>query len=102
MFQKDLIVKHKPVAGQIGLFDTEYDTPITKDIQPDAAFKSNTTILSDIDVSLLTRGSEMERKSAVPRLTKKGDMWLIGKHRLYCENSAILANLDTLLDGNRV
>lgn len=35
----------------------------------------------------------------VPAISKLGDVWLLGEHRVMCENSLIVDNLDRLMNG---
>ncbi len=35
-------------------------------------------------------------------ITRKGDLWLLGNHRLLCGDSSIAADVDRLLDGARI
>ena len=35
-------------------------------------------------------------------VTQKGDLWILGNHRLLCGDSALAADVDRLLDGNNV
>ena len=35
-------------------------------------------------------------------VTQKGDIWVLGNHRLMCGDSASIADLDKLLDGNEI
>lgn len=41
---------------------------------------------------------ELKKESIV----KRGDVWLLGKHRLMCGDSTIVSDVDTLMDGNKV
>ncbi len=92
-------MKRKPTPGQMGLFDEQDNIPSLPPLLSGTITSS--TIIDKIDVEKLS-SKYMQKDSLVPRLTNKGDMWLLGKHKLYCENSAKLGNIDTLLNSEKV
>src|SRR5690606_21131118 len=54
--------------------------------------------------ALLTDDAEMERAEATPPVpanpvTVKGDVWLLGKHRLVCGDSTVASDVDKALAG---
>lgn len=81
-------MRHKPALGQTSLFN---DEPV---LSPP----------TDTDDTVPNQSIEEHKfdKGSVKRQTKMGDLWLIGRHKLLCGNSAKMAELDTLLKGKTV
>jgi len=44
---------------------------------------------------------DVEKELAEPALTKRGDVWLLGRHRLVCGDSTDSSVFDLLMDGNK-
>ncbi len=85
------MAKHKPSIGQIGLFDDDRtEIPLNESLSLIDGINQPKNLSTD-DVRI-----------TVPSVTKLGDMWQLGRHRLFCQNSAKLENLDILLQGQKV
>jgi DNA modification methylase len=63
----------------------------------------------DVDVLLQGHDSnDLEEADAVPEVdqsetavTREGDLWILGKHRLYCGDARKPRSFDRLMDGNK-
>ncbi|MBN67486.1 MAG: DNA methylase N-4, partial [Rickettsiales bacterium] len=58
-------------------------------------------LLAEIDVGGLTDDDDVPEAPETP-VSKPGDVWVLGNHRLICGDSTDAAVLDTLLDGQLV
>lgn len=58
-------------------------------------------LLAEIDEGGLTDDDDVPEAPETP-VSKPGDVWVLGKHRLICGDSTDAAVLDTLLDGQLV
>ncbi|MCL2745421.1 MAG: site-specific DNA-methyltransferase, partial [Planctomycetaceae bacterium] len=75
-----------------------------------ADFDMNILAFSDKELNRLLNTNLAQGKNdpdSVPEppdepITKKGDIWLLGNHRLMCGDSANTADFDKLLNGNRI
>ena len=45
---------------------------------------------------------DVDAELSKPTLTRKGDLWLLGRHRLICGDATLPEVFDTLLDGKKV
>ena len=81
--EKEVKMKHKPYADQMSMFPSE---EIPQKVEDD----SDPGSLESTDL-----------QSKLP-ITKHGDLWHIGRHRLLCGDSANPTDIERLLDGNKV
>lgn len=44
---------------------------------------------------------DVEKELEKPAITRKGDLWLLGKHRLLCGDSTKLPDIERLMDGKK-
>ena len=86
------------LAGEVAaLAEEQYDLDLLGFDQEDLD-----RLLADVDQDAIT-GSEKEEASEPPvePVTRAGDLWLIGKHRLLCGDCRDGATVGQLLDGRK-
>lgn len=49
-----------------------------------------------------TEPQDDEIPEVVEPITRTGDLWMLGKHRVYCNDSTVKENVERLLDGNKI
>ena len=78
--------------------------------ESDLDFSVEITGFEMAEIDLMIEGLDEKPKAdqadALPAveskaISKPGDLWLLGKHRLLCGDALIAANLDQLMDGRR-
>jgi DNA modification methylase len=53
------------------------------------------------DDDAIDRADSLPRLTNLPPITKQGDLWLLGEHRLYCGSALERSSYDVLLAGDR-
>jgi len=79
------------------LQDSDFDVSFTGFEPPEIEQLFNTVHSKDIKEDDFDIDAELEK----PAVSKKGDLWKLGRHRLYVGDSTLPESYDILMDGNK-
>ncbi|NCB36974.1 MAG: DNA modification methylase, partial [Clostridia bacterium] len=73
----------------------------------EASDMSHLTGFAEVDIEALlgekpSRDKGLQSAEDLPEITRRGDVWMLGPHRLMCGDSCNRANVDALMDGKKV
>lgn len=79
------------------LQDSDFDTGLTGFDPPEIEQLMSQVYDKDVEEDDFDVDAELEK----PAVTQKGDLWLLGKHRLICADSTLPETYDRLMDGRK-
>lgn len=106
--------KEKALNVALNKISGEFDIPLLTDLLKDLNAEGFDVSLTGFDMAELdelfrdtTQGKVKEDENFDPTppetpISQRGDVWLLGKHRLMCGDSTLIEDVKTLMAGNKV